>query len=161
VIAVTEQRPLIFDNDAIGFYVTSSDHDLLLQIRKHLQRNGHISISDTAGRLHYIVDGTRGTPYVTRKILETTERHHHGQDEQLKLKARLLPGIVEQVLEQNGIRSELKGRAFLNQMLQVAALACSLPHKKWPDTLGTGNSARISFLYAEVQRELRRLIAGS
>jgi hypothetical protein len=114
----------------------------------------------------------------------------------LKLKARLLPGIVEQVLEQNGIRSELKGRAFLNQMLQVAALderqlspisktlypeaashfrvrisqierdvryalACSLPHKKWPDTLGTGNSARISFLYAEVQRELRRLIAGS
>lgn len=188
-----EPRPLIFDNDAIGFYVTSGDHDLLLQIRKHLQRSGYIGIADTAGRLHYIVDGTRGTPFAARRILETTDRHQEEQNEQLKQKERILPEVIERILEQNGIRTELKGRAFLNQMLLIAAvddrqlrpisktlypevarhfhvrisqierdvryaLASAIRQKDWPESLGTGNSARISYLCAEVHREMRRLI---
>lgn len=118
---MSEQRPYIFDPSSIGFYITSSDQDLLVQVRKHLQKTGYLAVSDTAGRLHYIMDGTRGVPFAARRILETAERYVCESEADKKKAGRFLPEAIEQVLDQNGIRTELKGRAFLREILKSAA----------------------------------------
>lgn len=187
-----DYRTPIFDPDSIGFHITSSDHELLIQVRKHLQRNGYLAISDTAGRLHYIMDGTRGVPYAARRVLESVERLAEASDQTRLENERHLPEVVEAVLDRFGFRNELKGRAFLREILTRAATderqanpsckivypetaeyfhvsaahverdiryacACARKTAPWPESLGTGNNACISYLCLEVRRELRRV----
>ncbi len=190
---MTDYRPPIFNSDSIGFHITSSDHELLSQVRKHLHKNGYLAISDTAGRLHYIMDGSRGVPYAARRVLESVERQADELTRTRQTQERRLPEAVDMVLDRNGIRTELKGRTFLRSiLLKIAAdehltspsckqiypetaafyhvsashverdiryaFTCARKIAQWPDTLGTGNSAGISYLCSEVRRELRRIM---
>lgn len=189
---MTDYRPPIFDPDSIGFHITSGDNELLTQVRKHLQRNGYLAISDTAGRLHYIMDGTRGVPYAARRVLESVERLAQASDRTRLQTERYLPEVVDSVLDRLGFRNELKGRTFLRDILTKTApderqvnpsckiiypetaeffhvsaahverdiryaCACARKAVPWPDSIGTGNNACISYLCSEVRRELRRI----
>lgn len=118
---MTDQRPPSFDPESIGFHITSNDHELLIQIRRHLQKNGYLAIADTAGRLHYIMDGSRGVPYAARRVLETAERQSLERSESRQQSVRRLPEAVETVLDRLGIRTELKGRSFLREILMTHA----------------------------------------
>lgn len=118
---MTDQRPPSFDPESIGFHITSNDHELLVQIRRHFQKNGYLAIADTAGRLHYIMDGSRGVPYAARRVLETAERQSQARSESRQQSIRRLPEAVETVLDRLGIRTELKGRSFLREILMTHA----------------------------------------
>jgi len=115
-------RPLACDPEAISFYIAANDQELLRQVRSFMQQSGLVGIADTAGRLHYIVDGSRGTPYATRRILETTNRCSAERGDQARLLDHQLPDVIGRVLDRCGIRHELKGRIYLEHILHLAVL---------------------------------------
>lgn len=190
--SAAEPRPLVCNPDAVSFYISAGDQDLLQQVRTHMQLSGQIGIADTAGRLHYIIDGSRGMPYAARRILEAAARSHVSKNSRFGDIQRLLPEAIAMVLDRYCIRLELKGRVFLEYILQELAMderklkplsktlypdvaihfksrssqverdiryafSCAAESRPWPDKLGSGNTARISYLCSEVLRELRRM----
>ncbi len=101
----------------MGFFVAANDYDLLGQVNKLLARQGYVGVMDTAGRMHYLVDGRRGTPFASRRILEATSRaflDKYGEGETIQ---KLVVHFVDQVLQDNGVRPELKGYRFLRAIL--------------------------------------------
>ena len=60
--------------DELAFFIAANDRDVLGQINHLMASHGYVGVMDTAGRLHYLVDGRRGTPYASRRILEATGR---------------------------------------------------------------------------------------
>lgn len=151
---MTDQRPHSFDPESIGFHITSNDHELLVQIRRHLQKNGYLAISDTAGRLHYIMDGSRGVPYAARRVLETAERQSQTRSESRQVSVRRLPEAIETVMDRLGIRTELKGRSFLREILLVHA---GLEHQLNPSckTVYPETAKRFHVTSSQVERDIR------
>jgi hypothetical protein len=47
-------------DEEVGFYVVCSDRMILDSINSLMKNRGYIGISDTAGRLHYMVDARSG-----------------------------------------------------------------------------------------------------
>lgn len=104
-----------------GFYLAASDQDLLNQVSRLLKRQGLVGLMDTAGRIHYVIDGRRGPPFAARRILETTQRILRDRilDPDDLQPLRLL--AVEQVLGLYQIPTQLKGYRYLRYLLQLAA----------------------------------------
>lgn len=119
---MNQQRPLVYQPEAISFYIAASDQELLRQVRSFMQNSGIVGVADTAGRLHYVVDGSRGTPYAARRILDRANRCHEENDSRMHQIESQLPEAIDRVLDENGIRHELKGRAYLQYILYQAAL---------------------------------------
>jgi len=155
---MTDQRPPSFDPESIGFHITSNDHELLIQIRRHLQKSGYLAIADTAGRLHYIMDGSRGVPYAARRVLETAERQSQARSESRQQSARRLPEAVETVLDRLGIRTELKGRSFLREILMANA---GDEHQLNPSckTIYPETAKRFHVSSSQVERDIRYAFA--
>ncbi len=188
---MNQNRPLVYQPEAISFYIAANDQELLRQVHSYMHNSGIVGVADTAGRLHYVVDGSRGTPYAARRILDRADRCHEENDSRLHKIESQLPEAIDRVLDENGIRHELKGRAYLQFILYLAVLderklkplsktlypevakhfkartsqierdiryAFSSVGKRgsWPPELSSGNTARITYLCVEVQRELRR-----
>lgn len=49
-------------NSKLSFYIAASDQDLLTQVSRMMDRQGLVGLMDTAGRVHYVVDGRKGSP---------------------------------------------------------------------------------------------------
>ena len=50
------------NQEKLAFYVAANDRDMLGKINQLLARNGCVGFTDTAGRVHYLIDGRRGVP---------------------------------------------------------------------------------------------------
>jgi hypothetical protein len=108
--------------DELAFYVAANDRDVLGQINHLMASHGYVGVMDTAGRLHYLVDGRRGTPYASRRILEVTGRILCDRLEANQPMQQLICRSVDQVLNAHGIRPELKGYRYLRCMLLLIGL---------------------------------------
>ncbi|HBP38664.1 MAG TPA: hypothetical protein DD640_07990, partial [Clostridiales bacterium] len=115
-----DPAPYLYDSDKICFYIAASDQDLLTQVNRLMVRSGYIGIMDTAGRLQYVLDGRRGSPYVTRRILETTGRILRDQADQAEPAQHYLSQAADQVLADHAIAPELKGSCYLRHLLLQA-----------------------------------------
>jgi hypothetical protein len=113
--------PGAFQADQPGFFIAANDHEILHQVNQLINRQGMVGLMDTAGRVHYVIDGRRGPPFAARRILEASQRI---------LRDRLLDSedfqplrhlAVEQVLTNWQIPTQLKGYRYLRFMLQLAA----------------------------------------
>ena len=113
--------PRIPDSDQTGFYIASSDHELLDQVSRLINRHGVLGLMDTAGRLQYLIDGRRGSPLAARRIMDTTQRMMRDQildpDELKPLRVM----AVDEILRRWQIPSRLKGYRFLRHLLILAA----------------------------------------
>lgn len=121
-----------------GFYVAATDRDMLVKVSSMVDKCGCVGLMDTAGRVQYLIDGRKGSPYAARRIREVAGRLL-SQDEELK--ASYLDYIQESVdivLAKEKIAVHLKGYRYLRFMLQQSAADPSLlrPVTKtlYPDT---------------------------
>ena len=100
-----------------GFFIAANDHDMMSQVAKLMHRQGILGMMDTAGHMHYLVDGRQGSPLAARRIRDASERLMRDQllspDDLRPL--RLL--AIEQVLSAWGIPKKLKGYSLLHQIL--------------------------------------------
>jgi hypothetical protein len=104
-------------HSSTGFFIAANDHDMMSQVARLMHRQGILGLMDTAGHMHYLVDGRQGSPLAARRIRETSERLMRDQllnpDDLRPL--RLL--AIEQVLSAWGLPKKLKGYSLLQQIL--------------------------------------------
>lgn len=121
---LTEQRNR--PKDEFGFYLVASNRELLNHVEKLMNRQGLFGVMDSSGRVHYLVDGRKGSPYAARKVLATAENliaeqtlheHHHQAEVHL---------AVDNVLERYAFNFHLRGYRLLQEMMRVIAGDVSL-----------------------------------
>ncbi|NLO36131.1 MAG: hypothetical protein GX112_07245 [Clostridiaceae bacterium] len=106
----------------LQFTVVVNDKEMLDQLNRLMIRQGYAGVMDTAGRLHYLVDGRKGMPYASRKILEATGRMIKDQCDNARPLQASIGHNVDKVLMANGIRPELKGYRYIRCMLLLIGL---------------------------------------
>ncbi len=119
---MTEPLPYRYVPEKIGFYIAASEQDILAQVNRLMMRSGLVGIMDTAGRLQYILDGRRGTPFVVKRIIETTDRVIKEQTEQANPLLASLSPSADLVLAAHDIAQELKGYHYLRFILLLVGL---------------------------------------
>jgi len=143
-----------YASEKVGFYVASSDQDMLAQVSRLLSRSGYVGIMDTAGRLQYLVDGRRGPPHAARRIAESADRMVADRQLQGECLRQHLGPAVDQVLGSHVIRPELKGYRYLRYMLLLAGMDETLlrPANK---TLYPTTAAFYNVSFTQVERDIR------
>jgi hypothetical protein len=151
-------RPL--PTDRLGFYIASGDQDILGQVSKLMNRSGYVGVMDTAGRIQYIIDGRRGSPYAARRIIETTGRIlHDRQDTSLNL-SPFFGSAADQVLAAHAIRQALKGFHFLRYLLADAGLD-ETRLRPISKTLYPAVARRFRVSASQVERDIRYCLLRS
>lgn len=112
--------------EKLSFYITAGDQDMLGQINRIMSRSGYVGVMDTAGRLHYLIDGRRGSPFASRRILEATGRIMRDQLEAGDPLRNNLVRFVDPVLVRHKLRPELKGYQYVRYLLLAVGLDESL-----------------------------------
>ncbi len=144
----------------IGFYVASSDRELVHQITELFGRRGFVGVSDGFGRMRYLVDGRDGAVTASSRILVTANeviRRKNEQDE------RLLPyesAAITSVLDDSRMEPALKGYRYLRFILSVTFRDDSLlrPITK---TLYPAVADRFHTKVDQVERDVRYAIRQS
>jgi len=140
--------------EKLGFYIAASDQDMLCQINRIMSRSGYVGIMDTAGRLHYLVDGRRGSPFASRRIIETTGRIMREQlDAGDPLRANLTR-YIDPVLSRHNIRPELKGYQYMRYLLLAVGLDETQLHPI-SKTLYPAVASHYQVNIAQIERDIR------
>lgn len=134
----------------VGFYVVCSDRMILDNINSVMKKRGMVGISDTAGRLHYLVDARTGVSTMVQRI---TGQALEGLDHSSISNADVLK-IVEAVLERHQLDRILLGariaRYMLVQSVRDPSLMTAVSKRLYPMA---GKEFGISV--SQVERNLR------
>jgi hypothetical protein len=143
-----------YSSELLGFYIASSDQDILSQVSRLMARSGYVGITDTAGRLQFLVDGRRGPPHATRRIIEAAGRVVRDRQDLADPLLLQLGPAADQVLAAHNIRPELKGYRYLRFMLLWVGLdeARLRPISK---TLYPAAAGHFRVSSAQVERDVR------
>ena len=142
------------EGDQTGFFIAASDHEMLDQVSRLINKQGLLGLMDTAGRLQYLVDGRRGSPLAARRIMDTTQRLLRDQlldpDDLKPLRVM----AVDEVLRRWQLPKRLKGYRFLRHLLILAAGNDSFlrPVSK---TLYPSVSEHFKVSYSQIERDIR------
>lgn len=112
--------------DEIGFYLVASNRELLNHVEALMNRRGVFGVMDSMGRVHYLVDARKGSPYATRKVMATTERLYLERIDGLTARERRIRDAVDDVLAPYDWNRELRGYRLLAEMLRTTATDVSL-----------------------------------
>ena len=107
-------------DDHFGFYVASSDRDIISQVSDLLRRKGCLGFADTAGKMHYLVDGRQGTAFAARSILDTAGYVIRLDGEKRKLINPYLEQSVNLAMSSAGLVPHLKGYRYLRMMIVLS-----------------------------------------
>ena len=106
----------------VGFYVVCSDRMILDNINSMMKNRGFIGISDTAGRIHYMVDGRLGVHSAVNHITKEACRK---MDYSSISNACVLKAI-EEVLSRYNMDRGLLGTRIIRYILMQSARDPSL-----------------------------------
>lgn len=107
-------------DERFGFYVAANDRDILSQVSDLLRRRGCIGFADTAGRMHYLVDGRGGSDFAARSILDTAGFTIRLDGEKRRLLSPVLERAIGRVLAEAGVPVHLKGCRYLRMMIGMS-----------------------------------------
>ncbi len=144
----------VINSDQTGFYIASSDHELLGQVSRLIGKQGMLGMIDTAGRLQYLVDGRRGSPLAARRILDTTQRLLRDQllDPDDLRPIRVM--AVDEILRRWQLPNRLKGYRFLRHILILAA-GNDFVLRPISKTLYPSVAEQFKVSYAQIERDIR------
>ncbi len=118
----SESRPA----GEIGFYLVASNRELLNHVDQLMNRQGIFGVMDASGRVHYLIDARRGSPYAARKVIAEADRlaeHRKLRDFELHSDLRR---TVEAVIAPFNFNIHLRGYRLLVDMLEMIAIDISL-----------------------------------
>jgi hypothetical protein len=150
----TESLPYRYTDHELAFYIVATDRDMLSQVNRLMSRSGYVGLMDTAGRLHYIVDGRRGVPYASMRILEATGRILCDREQKAQPLLQSINRTVDAVLASHGIRPELKGYQYLRCMLVLVGFD-DTKLKPVSKTLYPMVSEHFHVTVSQVERDIR------
>lgn len=150
----TESLPYRYTDHELAFYIVATDRDMLSRINRLMSRSGYVGLMDTAGRLHYIVDGRRGVPYASMRILEATGRILCDREQKAQPFLQSINRTVDTVLASHGLRPELKGYQYLRCMLVLVGFD-ETKLKPVSKTLYPVVSEHFHVTVSQVERDIR------
>ncbi|HHU12006.1 MAG TPA: hypothetical protein GXZ64_02115 [Clostridiaceae bacterium] len=143
--------------DELGFYLASSDRDLLNKVEEIMSRQGVVGLRDALGRIHYVVDGRKGSPYAARRIGETATRLAGANEQALQWRSERQYEAIDRILLGYRFMRTLRGYRFLRHMLLVSvndpASLHPISKRLYPET---GRHYRVS--PTQVERNVRYLL---
>lgn len=115
----------------VGFYIVCNDKMVLDNINSLMRKRGLLGISDTAGRVHYMVDARRGVPAAVNQI---TGQALKGLDHSSLSNAQII-SAADEVMQRHGLDSVLLGtricRYILVQSIRDATLMSSVTKRAY------------------------------
>lgn len=146
-------------NDQTSFLIASSDFELLNQVSQLMNRQGVLSMMDTAGRVQYLVDGRKGSPLAARRIMDTTRRlmrdRYMDQDEMKPIQAL----AVDEVLRRWRLSAKLNGYRYLRTLLLLAA-GNDTALRPIGKTLYPAIAQEYNVTYSRIERNIRYCLAS-
>ena len=97
-----------------GFFIACDDRSILNCINAMLLSSGVVGLSDTEGRMHYLIDGRRGSNYAVQKVNENVLLLKERFQEEDKMEDILVSRAIDRVLLRNGFRSNLIGTQLIH-----------------------------------------------
>ncbi len=123
----SEQRELARrPANEFGFYLVASNRELLNHVEDLLNRRGVFGVLDSTGRVHYLVDARKGSPFATRKIMTTADRLLGRQISSQEAGRFRIRRAVEELLDRYEWNTQLRGYRLLGDILRVTAQDISL-----------------------------------
>lgn len=122
ICSMNDKKAYLYSKDKLSFYIAANDQDILSQVSRLMGQKGLVGVMDTAGRVHYVIDGRKGSPYASRRIMETSQQIAADETRPHRDLHEKLPDAVAAVLLRHRIRRELKGYRYLRFALLAAGL---------------------------------------
>lgn len=110
----------------LGFYLVASNRELLNHVEKLMNRQGLFGVMDSSGRVHYLIDGRKGSPYATRKVLSTAEQLLQEQSRHEFDHLAQVYRAIDAVLGRYAFNDHLRGYRLLQEMMRLIAEDVSL-----------------------------------
>lgn len=151
------RQPVRQPSDSLGFYLASSDRDLLNKVEEIMARQGVVGLRDALGRIHYVIDGRKGSPFAARRVGETATALVQADEQQKRWRDEKRYEAIDEVLLGYRFMRTLRGYRFLRYMLFVSlhdpASLHPISKRLFPET---GRHYRVS--PSQVERNVRYLL---
>ncbi len=109
-----------------GFYLVASNRELLNHVEDLLNRRGVFGVLDSTGRVHYLVDARKGSPFAARKIMTTADRLLNRQTDRQEAGRLRVRRATDLVLDRYDWNTQLRGYRLLGDILRMTATDISL-----------------------------------
>ena len=109
-----KQIPNPDEKGEYGFFIACDDRSILNCVNAMLLSSGVVGLSDTDGRMHYLIDGRRGRNYAVQKVNENVLLLNERFQEEDKMEDILVSRAIDRVLSRNGFRSNLIGTQLIH-----------------------------------------------
>lgn len=147
--------------DEIGIYVVCSDVSLLNAINILMRKRGLVSVSDTAGRQHYVIDARKNPMIAARRmeqLLFSDESKLAAVMREIGINIADLDEAISQVLEFHNFDKTLNGTKLIGRLLKTfIQLGEATSFKKIYSDVGK----KYNMTYQQVERNIRYAVQKS
>ena len=112
--------------DELGFFLVASNRELLNHVADLMNRQGAIGVLDSSGRVHYVIDARKGSPFAAKKIMATAGALVSDRQLDIRNTEIRVRHAVGQVLAKYVWNTLLRGYRLLESILRMAATDVSL-----------------------------------
>ena len=100
-----------------GFFIACDDRAILKCINAMLLNNGMVGLSDTDGRIHYLIDGRRGQNYVLSQVRERVLPLRESSAADSLYEDAVIYRAIDNVIRRYGFPETLTGTRILRLLL--------------------------------------------
>lgn len=101
-----------------GFYIACDDRSILKCVNAMLLNNGMIGLSDTEGKMHYLIDGRRGGNYVLQQVQNNVLTLRETAQQNIEYETVLVRQAIDIVLNRYGFPMTLVGTQLVRYSLE-------------------------------------------
>ncbi len=107
------------EKNKLSFFIAAYDADIIRNIKRLMENKGYVGVLDTAGRIHYMIDGKKGNAHAARVITGKANSLLDENSWQTLNINLYLPDIVNTCLKAHHMRTDLKGYRYLRYLLLI------------------------------------------
>ena len=105
------------DPNEYGFYIACDDRAILNCVNSMLLNNGVLGLSDTDGKMHYLIDGRRGKEYAAMQVAQHVRFFQEKDTGPQEVDHAYVYFAIDTVLKKNGFDPTLVGLQILRYLL--------------------------------------------
>lgn len=117
----------LYDVNRVGFYLVSGERELLKKMIELMSKKGYLGITDTGGRVHYLLDARHNlyrtadtAAHLAEKLAEDRSLYQHDggpEGAPVRLNPAMAGELVEEVLLASNFSPHLRGYTYLKYLL--------------------------------------------
>lgn len=100
-----------------GFFIACDDRSILKCVNAMLLHSGMVGLSDTEGKIHYLIDGRRGSNYVLGQVKDHVLPLREATPADSVYEDAIIYRAIDKVIERYGFMQTLSGTRILRSLL--------------------------------------------